>query len=86
MSYKLSFGDGDAESGFWDHMSGYIAQIRKPDGTEADYQICGMGYDETTHMPTLEAFPVSEESDWLPADDAEVVVIPLTGDEEIHIY
>ena len=85
MSYKLTFGDGDAESGFWEHMSGYVVQIRKPDGTEADYQINGFGWDEVDHMPVLHVFPVEVE-DFVPAPDAEETTIPLTGDEEVHVY
>ena len=41
MAYKLSFGDGDADTAFWERLSGYCVEITSPDGAGADYEVVG---------------------------------------------
>jgi hypothetical protein len=41
IAYKLSFGDDDADTAFWERLSGYCVEITSSDGASADYEVVG---------------------------------------------
>jgi hypothetical protein len=84
MAYKLSFDDGDADSAFWERLSGYCVEIISPDGAGADYEVVGgTTWNEELGPATLGVRrwygnlgrPVGEPFD-----------LGLTGDEEVQVY